>query len=63
MQVLNTISCSELKQKYLEKVGDKEINLRFFFGGVEIQNDHKLFQHNIQDSYTIQILISKSESK
>jgi len=41
----------------------KEINLnpgeykiRLFFGGVEIKDDHKIYQHNMKDDFTIQIM-------
>jgi hypothetical protein len=36
-------------------------SMRLFFGGSEIKDDHKLFQHNLKDDYTIQVIKKQIE--
>jgi hypothetical protein len=44
-----------LKDKCTEVI-NAQGGLRLFFGGAEIQDDHKLYQHNLKDDYIVQIL-------
>jgi len=52
------LSGEELKQLYFSTVNLNKENykIRMFFGGAEIQDDHKLFQYNIKHDFQIQII-------
>jgi hypothetical protein len=47
-----------VKEKYKEENEnvDKNCKIRLFFGGGEILDNHMLFQHNVKDDYTIQLI-------
>ena len=49
---------AELKKVYYKKSGEDVTNYRtrLFFGGTEIKDDHKLYQHNLKNEYQIQII-------
>ncbi len=53
--VFDNMTGKELKDKCAE-VFIPQGGLRLFFGGAEICDDHKLYQHNLKDDYIIQIL-------
>lgn len=60
--VSNLISILELKQKYIEKVGDKELKpeiVRMFVLGREMKDDLFLFSYDIMDEITIQVMVKK----
>lgn len=52
---------SDLKNKICDfsKINPKNYKIRLFFGGAEILDEHKVYQHNIKDGYTIQIMKTK----
>ena len=47
----------ELKDLFKKEheIGDN-FNLRLFFGGMEITDDHSLYQHNLKNGYKIQVM-------
>jgi hypothetical protein len=49
---------SELKIQFYKEIDDNinKYKTRLIFGGVEIQNDHKLYQHNLKDDFQIQVI-------
>ncbi len=55
--VNNTITGKELKELFKKeyKVGDN-FNLRLFFGGMEIKDEHFLYQHHLKNGYKIQVM-------
>ncbi len=60
--VSNLISILELKQKYIEKVGDKELKpdiVRMFVLGKEMKDDLFLYSYDIMDEITIQVMVKK----
>jgi hypothetical protein len=54
--VPETHSALELKEEKCKDMMKPGYSLRLFFGGGEIADDHKLFQHNLKDDYTIQVI-------
>jgi hypothetical protein len=60
VEVPETLTAAELKEKYPE-LAKPGYTLRLFFGGSEIKDEHKLFQHNLKDEYTIQIIKKQIE--
>jgi hypothetical protein len=52
---VDSMTGKELKDKYNETMKSEE-DMRLFFGGAEIRDEHKLYQHNLKDEYIIQIL-------
>jgi hypothetical protein len=53
------MTAAEVKEAHnLTKPG---FTVRMFFGGGEIKDEHKLFQHNLKDDYTIQIIKKQIE--
>ena len=48
----------QLKKLYFEQVTDDidRYRTRLLFGGSEIKDDHKLYQHNLKDEYQIQLI-------
>ena len=55
--VLNTMTGKELKELFKKEhgIGDN-FNLRLFFGGMEIKDEHFLYQHKLKNGYKIQIM-------
>jgi hypothetical protein len=65
---LNTndnISGKELKELYcsLENLNYDDYNLRLFFGGAEVLNDHRLYRHYIKTNFTLQIMMTEKEKE
>ena len=54
----NLISGEELKKIFCEKnnISMDEYNIRMFFAGNEIMNDHYLYQYKIHDGYKVQVM-------
>ena len=55
--VANTMSGKELKELFKKEhnIGDN-FNLRLFFGGMEIKDEHFLYQHHLKNGYKIQVM-------
>ena len=55
--VNNTMTGKQLKEFFKKEhnVGD-EFNLRLFFGGMEIKDDHFLYQHHLKNGFKIQVM-------
>jgi hypothetical protein len=55
--VNNTITGKELKELFKKEhnIGNN-FNLRLFFGGMEIKDDHFLYQHHLKNGYKIQVM-------
>ena len=55
--VNNTMTGKQLKDFFKKEhnVGD-EFNLRLFFGGMEIKDDHFLYQHHLKNGFKIQVM-------
>ncbi len=55
--VSNTMTGKELKDLFKKEhnIGDN-FNLRLFFGGMEITDDHFLYQHNLKNGFKIQVM-------
>ena len=55
--VNNTMTGKELKEFFKQEhnIGD-EFNLRLFFGGMEITDDHFLYQHHLKNGFKIQVM-------
>ena len=55
--VSNTMTGKELKELFRKEhnIGDN-FNLRLFFGGMEITDDHFLYQHNLKNGFKIQVM-------
>ena len=54
----NLISGEELKKIFCEKnnLNMDEYNIRMFFAGNEIMNEHFMYQYNIKNDYKIQVM-------
>jgi hypothetical protein len=55
--VSNTMTGKELKELFRKEkdIGDN-FNLRLFFGGMEIKDEHFLYQHHLKNGFKIQIM-------
>jgi hypothetical protein len=55
--VSNTMTGKELKEMFRKEkdIGDN-FNLRLFFGGMEIKDEHFLYQHHLKNGFKIQIM-------
>jgi len=55
--VPNTMTGKELKELYIKEhnIGNN-FHLRLFFGGMEIQDNHYLYQHHLKNGYKIQVM-------
>ena len=55
--VPNTMTGKELKELFKKehKIGDN-FNLRLFFGGAEIKDEHFLYEHHLKKGYKIQVM-------
>ena len=66
--VNNTITGKELKELFKKEhnIGDN-FNLRLFFGGMEIKDDHFLYQHHLKNGirhlHKIRMVIMRKKSK
>ena len=58
LQVNNLMSGEELKKIFSEKnnISLNDYNIRMFFAGSEITNQHFLYQYNIKNDYKIQVM-------
>ena len=63
IEVLDTITGAELKDLYcsFNNVNISDYNIRIFFGGAEIINEHKLYKHNIKNNFTLQVFMNEKE--
>jgi hypothetical protein len=63
IEVMYNITIKELKEKFAESDGFKleEYRVKFLFGGSELKDEHFVYQYNILDEYTIQVLKTKIE--
>ena len=61
VEVNNLMSGEDLKKLYCEKnnISFDEYNIRMFFAGNEILNNHYLYQYKIQNGYKIQVMKSR----
>ena len=61
VEVNNFMSGEELKKLYCEKnnISFDEYNIRMFFAGNEILNNHYLYQYKIRNGYKIQVMKSQ----
>lgn len=57
-QVNNNITGSELKEYFRKgaKIKKKKFNLRLFFSGSEIKDEHYLYQHKLENDFKIQVM-------
>ncbi len=55
------ITIRELKEKFAELDGFNinEYKIKLLFGGSELKDEHLIYQYNILDDYTIQVLKTK----
>ena len=61
VEVNNLMSGEDLKKLYCEKnnISFGEYNIRMFFAGNEILNNHYLYQYKIHNGYKIQVMKSR----
>ena len=61
VEVNNLMSGEDLKKLYCEKnnISFGEYNIRMFFAGKEILNNHYLYQYKIHNGYKIQVMKSR----
>lgn len=59
LEVINTMTGKDLKEKYKNKfMVNKDKNIRMFISGVEIKNEQFLYQHNINKEKPIYVIIN-----
>ena len=58
LEVTNLMSGKQLKKLFCEKnkISQNEFNIRMFFAGSEITNEHYLYQYNLKNDYKIQVM-------
>ena len=58
LEVNNLLSGEELKKLFCKKnnISLDNYNIRMFFAGSEITNQHFLYQYNIKNDYKIQVM-------
>ena len=58
LEVNNLITGGELKKSFCAKnnISLDNFNIRMFFAGMEITNDHFLYQYNIKNDFKIQVM-------
>ena len=58
VETTNLVSGLELKQMFCEKnnISLDDYNLRMFFAGSEISNDHFIYQYKIKNDFKIQVM-------
>ena len=61
IEVNNLMSGEDLKKLFCEKnnISIDEYNIRMFFSGNEIKNNHYLYQYRIHNGYKVQVMKSK----
>lgn len=61
IEVNESTTGKEVKERYCKEKEMKiqEFNIRLFFGGNEIKDEHYLYQHKVMNNYTIQIHCNK----
>ena len=61
VEVNNLMSGEDLKKLYCEKnnISMEDYNIRMFFAGNEILNNHYLYQYKIHNGYKIQVMKSR----
>ena len=61
IEVNNLMSGEELKKLFCQKykISMNNYNIRMFFSGNEIKNEHYLYQYNILDGYKVQVMKMK----
>lgn len=58
--ISDNISIIEIKDKISTLLDLRKEELRLFFGGSELLDEQKLYQHNIEDEFTIQYICRKA---
>jgi hypothetical protein len=50
---------NELKKLFIEeaKIDETKHKIKLFFGGSEILDEHKLYQHNLKDEYQLLVML------
>ena len=58
LEVNNLITGEELKKLFCKKnnISYDDFRIRMFFAGIEISNEHFLYQYNIKDEFKIQVM-------
>ena len=58
LEVTNLITGLELKKLFCKKnnISFDDFNIRMFFSGMEISNEHFLYQYNIKNDFKIQVM-------
>ena len=58
LEVTNLMSGKQLKKLFCDKnkISQNEFNIRMFFAGSEITNEHYLYQYNLKNDYKIQVM-------
>ena len=57
LEISNLLTGEELKEKFKEKAKlDKNVKLRLFFAGKEINDDHFIYQHELKDNFKVQVM-------
>lgn len=61
VEVMYNTTIKELKLKYseLDQFNLNEYKIKFLFGGSELKDEHFVYEYNIMDEYTIQVLKTK----
>ena len=62
-EVYDDVIGRDLKLIFCQKVNFEEAktgNIRLFFGGGEILDNHKLYNHNIKNDYTVLVMVKKN---
>ena len=64
VEVNNLMSGEDLKKLFCEKnnISFDEYNIRMFFAGNEIQNNHFLYQYKIHNGYKVQVMKSSKNN-
>lgn len=58
IKISNTSTGLQLKNSFrkVSKIKKKSYNLRLFYGGNEIKDNHHIFQHKLNNDYKIQVM-------
>lgn len=58
IKISNTDTGLQLKKSFwkVSKIKKNSFNLRLFYGGNEIKDNHQLFQHKLKNDYKIQVM-------
>jgi hypothetical protein len=60
LEVSNLLTGEELKNLYKKETNKNDFNIRFFFSGNEIKNEHFIFQHKLKNDYKIMVMATKN---